>query len=617
MKKLLLLFVVTLCAFSSFAQLPFTQTTVFSGLNMPVAFAIAPNDGRFFVTLKAGQIMVYNSSGGSIGTFYNLADSVINNFERGLLGICFDPSYTTNHYVYAYYVHRWPNVSTGNQALRVIRFTDNNNVGTNPTVILNIPVSNSIPGNHVGGNVHFRNGDGKLYVSIGELATPSNAQLKTNPFGKILRINKDGTIPTDNPFYDDGNPSILNDDRIWEYGHRNPFDFCFGANDSLYISENGENTQDEMNLGRKGGNYGWQTCEGNLQYGNNNPCNTPGLINPLTVWTAPLNAVTGIIFYSSCMFPEYKNHVIVANNDVGEIWDVVMGNAPAYNTVTSKSLITDLTSSGGLTTLQVGADGSIYAMNGGYTTNGGIFKLSRTITPAITATGPTSYCTPGHVTLNATPTGFTYQWYKNNVAISGATSASYAATLTGTYKVMICNNNSNEIYVQRKVTPVATVTPSDTQNICTPNTVFFQANTGTGLLYQWKKSGAVIAGATNSNYTATTNGKYKVVVTGSTGCTKVSSQVVVYITACREEENNFSDNEIKIYPNPSSDAFSIELTQSVTLMRVLDMQGKMLYQLHDVNGQIQFGSELPAGIYLLELTDAIGERTINKLVKTD
>ena len=182
---------------------------------------------------------------------------------------------------------------------------------------------------------------------------------------------------------------------------------------------------------------------------------------------------------------------------------------------------------------------------------------------------------------------------------------------------MICNNNSNEIYVQRKVTPVATVTPSDTQNICTPNTVFFQANTGTGLLYQWKKSGAVIAGATNSNYTATTNGKYKVVVTGSTGCTKVSSQVVVYITACREEQNNLSKNEIKIYPNPSTDVFSIGLAQSVALMRVMDMQGKMLYQLHDMKGQIQLGSELPAGIYLLELTDAKGERTIKKLVKTD
>ncbi len=620
MKKIVVLFVTLLCTFNSFAQLPFTQTTVFSGLNQPVAFSITPNDGRFFVTLKAGQIVVYNSSGTSLGTFYNLADSVINNFERGLLGICFDPDYNTNHYVYAYYNHRWPNNSTGNQALRVIRFTDNNNVGTNPTVILNIPVSNSIPGNHVGGNVHFRPSDGKLYVSIGELATPTNAQLKTNPFGKILRINKDGTIPTNNPFYDDGNPTTLNDDRIWEYGHRNPFDFCFGSNDSLYISENGENTQDEMNLGRKGGNYGWQTCEGNLQYGNSNPCNIVGLINPLTVWTAPLNAVTGIIFYSGCMFPEYKNHVIIANNDVGEIWDVVMGNAPAYNTVTSKTLITDLTSSGGLTTLQMGADGSIYAMNGGYTSNGGIFKLSRIITPTITAAGPTSYCTPGHVILNALPTGYSYQWYKNNIALNGATNISYTATLTGTYKVMICNNSSNEIYVQRKVTPASTITPSDTQHVCLPNTVLLQANSGTGYIYQWKKSGSTISGATNINYVPSTNGKYKVVVTSSLGCSKVSAQVVVYISNCREEENNAVKTEtaIKVYPNPSSEDFSVEIkSDDVTVMDLMDLQGKILYRYSNPVGLIKLGSELPSGIYLLESINENGDKSILKLVKTE
>ncbi|GDX51987.1 hypothetical protein LBMAG27_10340 [Bacteroidota bacterium] len=618
MKKTITVFITILCALNSWAQLPFTQTTVFSGLNQPVAFAIAPNDGRFFVTIKAGQIVVYSSTGTSIGTFYNLADSNYNNFERGLLGICFDPDYTTNHYVYAYYVHRWPNTATGNQALRVMRFTDNNNVGISPTVILHIPVSNSIPGNHVGGNVHFRPSDGKLYVSIGELATPANAQLKTNAFGKILRINKDGTIPTDNPYYDDGNPTALNDDRIWEYGHRNPFDFCFGANDSLYISENGENTQDEMNLGRKGGNYGWQTCEGNLQYGNNNPCNVPGLINPLTVWTAPLNAVTGIIFYKGCMFPEYKNHIIIGNNDVGEIWNVVLGNAPAYNSVTSKTIITDLTSSGGLTTILEGADGSIYAMNGGYTSNGGIFKLSRTIAPVITAGGPTTFCQPAHVVLTASPAGFAYQWYKNNIAINGATNISYTASLTGTYKVMICNNSSNGIYVLRNTVPSATVTPADTQYFCPPATVTLNANTGTGYNYQWYKSALVLSGATMSSYVPTASGKYKVVVTKSTGCSRISNTVQVYKITCRNENQIENENAFTTFPNPTSNEFTIELNSNEKfILQVFDLQGKILFKIPSTSGEVNFGNELRSGIYLLEVTDENGNRTLQKLVKTE
>ncbi len=618
MQKINSFLFVFLLAFTCSAQLPFTQTTVFSGLNQPVAFAIAPNDGRFFVTIKAGQIVVYSSTGTSLGTFYNLADSTYNNFERGLLGICFDPDYNTNHYVYAYYNHRWPNTSNGSQSLRVIRFTDNSNVGTTPTVILNIPVSNSIPGNHVGGNIHFRPSDGKLYVSIGELATPSNAQLKTNPFGKILRINKDGTIPNSNPYYDDGVPTTLNDDRIWEYGHRNPFDFTFGANDSLYISENGENTQDEMNLGRKGGNYGWQTCEGNLQYGNSNPCNVPGLINPLTVWTSPLQSVTGIIFYSGCMFPEYKNHIIIGNNDQGQIFDLVLGNAPAYTSVLSNTLISDLTSSGGLTSIMQGADGSIYAMNGGYTSNGGIFKLSRTITPVITAGGPTTFCQPSNVVLSATPTGYSYQWYKNNVAISGATNISYTASLTGTYKIMICNNSSNEINVVRNLLPPATVTPADTQYFCLPATITLNANTGTGLSYQWKKGSASISGATTNSYTPTVSGKYKVVVTKSNGCTRNSNIVQVYKINCRDENYDLSEDDFSVYPNPSANDFTIDLISSELFnLKIIDLQGKVLINLSEINGSISFGEELNTGIYLLEIINSKGSKSIQKIIKTE
>jgi len=175
-----------------------------------------------------------------------------------------------------------------------------------------------------------------LYVTIGEIAVPANSQLLTNPFGKILRINKDGSVPGDNPYYDDGNPAIGNDDRIWEYGHRNAFDFTFSnINDSLYITENGQNNFDELNLGVKEKNYGWQTCEGNFLFGSTtNPCNVAGLTNPIWTWGAPVPSVTGVLHVNSPLFPELANHLLVADNNNGKIYDLTL-NAPAYSTVAS------------------------------------------------------------------------------------------------------------------------------------------------------------------------------------------------------------------------------------------------------------------------------------------
>lgn len=366
--------------FKSFAQTP-VQTQIVTGLNKPVAFAIAP-DGRYFLTLKAGQIKVYSAAGVSLGTFYSLSDSTYNNFERGLLGIELDPDFANNHYLYAYYIFRCcnPNYTGSVQEARVVRFTESGNVGTNPIHIFQKSLGTSIPGNHVGGNIHFRPSEpNQIYITIGDLATSSNAPLLDRPYGKVLRINKDGSIPTDNPFYDDGNPATGNDDRIWSYGHRNPFDFTFSTiNDSLYISENGLNTWDELNYGMRGKNYGWPTCEGSYLNGSTtNLCSNAAFVDPIASWGAPLPSITGIIHYTGNAFLQYYGDVIIASNNDGYLYDVKLGNAPYYNTFVSKTLIMDVvsTSGEGLTTLRQGTDGCIYAMKGGYTTTGYISKL--------------------------------------------------------------------------------------------------------------------------------------------------------------------------------------------------------------------------------------------------
>lgn len=383
----------------------YTTTTLISSMQNPVAFDFLP-DGRIYATWKGdfsipsspgtAVIKAYNSAGTLIGTFYDLSDSVNSDFERGLLGITIDPDFTNNHYVYVYYNH----ILNNSERIRIVRLTENNNVGSSPVVIFDLDITSyNIPGNHVGGNLHFRPTDPThIYFTIGDLAhnqssSGNYAQQLTLPFGKTLRIGKDPVpagynvhsvggfgcnVPTDNPFYDDGLPATGNCDIIWSYGHRNPFDFCYSAvSDSMYSSENGLNTWDETNMIHRGANYGWNTCEGNYMNGSTTtPCNLAGSILPIEDWGAPLPAVTGILYYSGQVMPEFDNHLLVADNDYGRIYDITLGNAPAYDQFVSRVQWMDVVSeSGGLTTIREGTDGCVWAMKGGYTSNGKIYRI--------------------------------------------------------------------------------------------------------------------------------------------------------------------------------------------------------------------------------------------------
>ncbi len=387
--SLLITTLITACFYAQTLPGTYTKSTVISGLRYPVAFDWTP-DGRYLITQKGDNafpatnafIKIYDANGVFIGNFYDLSSLVDADFERGLLGIVVDPDFNNNHYVYAYYTYR--NQAQTVYSIRIVRFVENNNIGTNPTLILDHNYPSNVAGNHFGGVLAFRPSQPKqLYFTIGDLAynqtnpTLNYANKLTNPYGKVLRINTDGTIPTDNPFYDDGNPATGNDDRIWSYGHRNIFGFTFNPyTDSMYVSENGLNAWDEFNIIHKGKNYGWATCEGNyLNSSTTSPCNNPQFVNPIAQWGAPLPGITGCLYYTDNLMPEFKDHILVNDNDYGIIYDLKMGNPPAYDMVTSKTNFADVTTSGGLTDIKQGKDGCIYVMKGGYTTSGEIYRI--------------------------------------------------------------------------------------------------------------------------------------------------------------------------------------------------------------------------------------------------
>jgi glucose/arabinose dehydrogenase len=235
------------------ATLPagFTETLMASGLSTPTAMAFSP-DGRLFVCEQGGRLRVIKNGALLATPFVTLAVSSIG--ERGLLGVAFDPSFTTNGFVYVYYT-----TSTAPIHNRVSRFTANGDVAVAGSELPLMDLETLGATNHNGGALHF-GVDGKLYIAVGENAVPSNAQLLTNRLGKILRINKDGSIPADNPFF---TTATGVNRSIWALGLRNPFTFAieplFGA---MFINDVGQNTWEEINNGVAGANYGWPTTEG-------------------------------------------------------------------------------------------------------------------------------------------------------------------------------------------------------------------------------------------------------------------------------------------------------------------------------------------------------------------
>jgi glucose/arabinose dehydrogenase len=271
------------------ATLPagFTETQIASGLSTPTAMAFAP-DGRLFVCEQGGRLRVIKNGSLLATPFVTLSVSSVG--ERGLLGVAFDPSFATNGFVYVYYT-----TSAAPIHNRVSRFTANGDVAVAGSELVLMDLETLGATNHNGGAIHFGL-DGKLYIAVGENAVPSNAQLLTNRLGKILRINKDGSIPSDNPFF--GTATGVNR-SIWALGLRNPFTFAieplFGA---MFINDVGQNTWEEVNTGAAGANYGWDLTEG--------PTTDPRFVSPAYAYDHSAGcAISGGAFYSFANLPQF------------------------------------------------------------------------------------------------------------------------------------------------------------------------------------------------------------------------------------------------------------------------------------------------------------------------
>ena len=224
--------------------------TWITGLSSATAFVQAP-DGRFFAAQQGGALRVVKA--GALLTPPMLSLTVDSSGERGLIGVTLHPNFAANAYVYVYYT-----TAEGGTHNRVSRFTATGDTAGSEQILVELPALSSAQ-NHNGGAMHF-GVDGKLYVAVGDNNNSATAQDLANVFGKMLRFNDDGTIPSDNPFV--ATTSGLAQ-SIWARGLRNPFTFAVQPGTGrIHINDVGEGTWEEINLGVPGANYGWPASEG-------------------------------------------------------------------------------------------------------------------------------------------------------------------------------------------------------------------------------------------------------------------------------------------------------------------------------------------------------------------
>jgi glucose/arabinose dehydrogenase len=503
------------------ATLPpgFSETLVANGLSSPTAMDFAP-DGRLFVCLQGGQLRVIKNGSLLPAPFVSL--TVNSSGERGLLGVAFDPNFATNNFVYVYYTATTPAIHN-----RVSRFTANGDVAVAGSEFVLLDLEDLSATNHNGGAIHF-GPDGKLYVAVGENAVAANSQTLSNRLGKILRINSDGSIPTDNPFF---NTAMGVNRSIWALGLRNPFTFAFQPGTTrLFINDVGEVSWEEINDGIAGSNYGWRTCEGACSPPNSN------FRDPLFQYShgsSPTQgcAIVGGGFYNpaTVQFPaSYVGKYFFA--DLCSGWIRVFD--PANNTAADFG--------SGVATpvdLKVASDGSLYYLAIG---SAAVFRIQFTggTSPAISTQPSNQTVLQGQpATFSVVASGsapLNYQWQRNQVNISNATSSSYTLTTTAQaddgakFRVVVTNGfgtaTSNEATLTVNAPPTITGHPaSQTVTQGQPATFGVTAVGSATLNYQWQRNQVNISGATSSTYmigsaAASDNGaKFRCVVTNPFG----------------------------------------------------------------------------------------------------
>lgn len=264
--------------------------TVADNLRVPWQIVFLPDKSILF-TEREGRVRIIRNNKLVNKPVFNLNDIVLRN-KSGALGLCLHPGFSKNRKLYLASNYLLDN----RMKLRIVRYELIKDSLLKPFIVLkDIPANQ----NHTGCRLVF-GPDKKLYITTGDADQPMMAQDLKAYNGKILRVNDDGSIPADNPFIDNDTARK----EIWSYGHRNPQGIAFQPGTGLlYESEHGPTGGDEINLIKKGANYGWP--------GVHHDDSKPGMESPLMQYT-PSIGPGEVMFYNGSQFPQLKNKLLVA-----------------------------------------------------------------------------------------------------------------------------------------------------------------------------------------------------------------------------------------------------------------------------------------------------------------
>ncbi|HTJ80009.1 MAG TPA: PQQ-dependent sugar dehydrogenase [Rariglobus sp.] len=339
--------------------------TFVSGLNEPWAMSFLP-DGRALVTEKRGNLRLIEK-GKLVEQPVTGIPAVENSGQAGLFDVVPHPDYIHNGWIYLAYADPEKSAEGKNLSMTAIvrgHLRDGAFVGQE--TIFKAPLKTYRPGGGVqfGGRIAFDD-KGYIFFSIGDRGPKEDAQKLGVPNGKIHRLHDDGRVPTDNPFVNTPGAAP----SIWSYGHRNPQGLCFDrTNGELWETEHGPRGGDEINLIRKGLNYGWPVVTYGIDYSGLPLMYTDasgqrvaavtskeGMEPPVEQWT-PSIAVSGASFYTGGLFPMWKGNLFVASLKAQELRRVEIKNDKViHQEIIFKNI-------GRIRDVLTGPDGAIYVL---------------------------------------------------------------------------------------------------------------------------------------------------------------------------------------------------------------------------------------------------------------
>ena len=361
---LLLFFVTSVYAEQTFTSKEhnFRIETIVSGLENPWSVDFLP-DGRMLVTERPGRLRIIEN--GKLSEPVKGVPDVVARGQGGLLDIALDPDYANNQIIYLSYAGK----GKGGIGTEVVKGKLIDHQLTDKKVIFKL-LPKSSKDYHFGSRLLFAK-DGTLFITLGERGDMNRAQDLSDDAGSLIRINKDGSVPEDNPFVN--TPGAR--PEIYTWGNRNMQGIAMRPDTGdVWTVEHGPQGGDELNLMKPGVNYGWPVITYGVNYGSGTPIgegtHKEGMAQPIYYWV-PSIATSSLLFYTGDKFPNWKGNAFVSSLKFGQLARLEMKGNKVIN---EERLIDGAV--GRIREVQQGPDGFIYIITDD--PNGKLMRLEPT-----------------------------------------------------------------------------------------------------------------------------------------------------------------------------------------------------------------------------------------------